>query len=569
MDSEIIILIICSSIIALLLSGFLISFAVYKNQNKALNQDFTNAKHSLRVFILDIKNDQCLSFNRSNLSRKKRTSMTEFYNEFPSDEREKLILWVGSLLDHEVDEDQYLDIDVLVNKNRTKYFSMLLVEKIDYEKQIIHINSYLLKYLTKHSSSSNNGRAFITKERFVKAIRGTKQTKGITFCLNFYNLRPHYNNNELSHLAFTRVKDLLLPYISRNVIMHEYSDHQILISNLPINTRYASIQFTNTLKNEISKLLTLCSLSDVIGFNVGAVENKLFKGDIESLITDAVSIADIGKEDNEFITWYQQGMKLDEIADSQYHTEVERIIRDKKLDYLYRPIYSVTEEKIIGYESIIKPVDTFFDSLDELKKYAAKTEDEKELFSTISRNTISRFICEKSNVSTLFFPVSFQETLYIYRTFSHIADIKEVNVVIKFYEQEFVDLPTGQEDSIINHLRQLKSRGYEVAMELNDSQLTLPHEVYAMADYFIIDASFIGDKSQNDAKSITLLHGLIERLLPFKKKIITINIANWSAVELVVKMGIEYVSGEIIGPSDQMVLPLSPKATKKITTISI
>ncbi|MCQ3034912.1 MAG: EAL domain-containing protein [Bacilli bacterium] len=569
MGYEEIILIVGVAVIAIALIVFLITFLVYKKQTRIAKVDFKETKNSLRVFVLDIKNGECLSFNRSNLSRKKRSSITEFYNEFPSEEREKLILWIGSLLDPNTNEDQYLDINVLVNKNKKKYFSMLLVEKIDLEKQIIHIDSYLLKYMTKHNMSTNGTHLFMTKDRFTKVIRDSKQNKGITFCLNFYNLRPHYNNHELTHLAFTRVKDLLLPYISKEVIMHEYSDHQILISNLPINTRYASIQFTNTLKNEISKLLTLYSLSDILGFNVGAIENKLFKNDVDTLINNVVSIAEIGKEDNEFIIWYQQGMKLEDMADSQYRTEVERIIRDKKLNYLYRPIYNTTGEEILGYESIVKPVDTFFDSLTELKRYAAKTEDDKELFSTISRNAISRFICEMNKVNTIFFPVSFQETLYIFRTFGHIQDIKNANVVVKFDEQEFVDLPTGQEDAIINHLRQLKSRGYEVAMELNDSQLTLPHEVYAMADYFIIDASFIGDKSQNDAKSITLLHGLIERLLPFKKKIITINIANWSAVELVMKLGIEYISGEIIGPSDQMVLPLSPKSIKKISAINV
>ena len=568
MTYERIIIIVCLVLIVLAFIAFGISYSIHLKEDRFLKDELKETKNSLRVFVLDIKNGECITFNRSNLSRKKRSSITEFYNEFPSEERKKLIMWIGALLDPNTENNQYLDINVLVNKNKTSYFSMLLVEKIDYEKQLIHINSYLLKYMTKHSNSSKGKHSFVTRERLSKAILDTKQTKGITFCLNFYSLRPHYNNEEISHLMFTRVKDLLLPYASNEVVMHEYSDHQIIISNLPINTRYASIQFTNTLKNEISKLLTLYSSTEIVGFNFGAVENKLFPNDVDSLINHSVSIADIGKEDNEFITWYQQGMKLDEIADSQYRTEVERIIRNKKLSYLYRPIYDLHDQKILGYESIVKPIDTFFDSLTELKKYAAKTEDEKELFSTVARNSISRFISEKNDVSTIIFPVSFQETLFIFRTFGHIADIKDINVVIKFDEQEFLNLPSGNEDSIVNHLRQLKSRGYQVAIELNDSQLTLPHEVYAMADYFIIDVSFIGDKSQNDAKSITLLHGLIERLLPFKKKIITINIANWSAVELVVKLGIEYISGEIIGPSDEMVLPLSPKSIKKIQQIN-
>ena len=89
-----------------------------------------------------------------------------------------------------------------------------------------------------------------------------------------------------------------------------------------------------------------------------------------------------------------------------------------------------------------------------------------------------------------------------------------------------------------------------------------------MSDYFFIDVSDISVKQVATARNITSLHGLIERLLPFKRKIITINIANWSATELMMKLGIEYISGDVIAPSDEMVLPLSPKSIKKINSIN-
>ena len=570
MTLEKITIIISITLVVICLLAILFSIIIYRKNIRKTKLEYAETKNSLRVFVLKIKSGECVSFNRSNLSRKKQSTITQFYNEFPSEERQRLILWIGDLLDPSKDAPKYLDINVLVNKNKKSYFSMLLVEKIDYHNQIIHINSYLLKYMTRHSALGKENVRFLNREDFIKSIENSKQQKGMTFCLIFYYSNPGYIDKEISHLAFTKIKDVLLNYCSKEILFNEYSNHQILISHLSIYTKSKAMQFIKTISNDILKILTLHSLSDLISFSFGAAENNLFIGNAKELISNIVSVADIAKEDNVEITWYQQGMKLDELGDLQSRTEVERIIKEKRLKYLSRPIYDVTNNKILGYESITKPIETIFDNIFELKKYAAKTGDDKELFSTVARNAISRFISEKNDLSsTVFFPVSYQEIPYLFRTLSHISDVKDINIVLTFDEIDFENASFGNaEDSIANQLRLFKSRGYEVAIFLQGTQLALPHEIYAMSDYFFIDVSDISVKQVATARNITSLHGLIERLLPFKRKIITINIANWSATELMMKLGIEYISGDVIAPSDEMVLPLSPKSIKKINSIN-
>jgi galactose-1-phosphate uridylyltransferase len=59
---------------------------------------------------------------------------------------------------------------------------------------------------------------------------------------------------------------------------------------------------------------------------------------------------EIAQEDNDLISWYEKGKQSETLLnDVSYRTEVERIINDKKLNYFFRPIFSVDKLKTIGY----------------------------------------------------------------------------------------------------------------------------------------------------------------------------------------------------------------------------
>ena len=98
---------------------------------------------------------------------------------------------------------------------------------------------------------------FLNREDFIKAIENSKQQKGMTFCLIFYYSNPGYIDKEISHLAFTKIKDVLLNYCSKEILFNEYSNHQILISHLSIYTKSKAMQFIKTISNDILKILTV------------------------------------------------------------------------------------------------------------------------------------------------------------------------------------------------------------------------------------------------------------------------------------------------------------------------
>jgi EAL domain-containing protein (putative c-di-GMP-specific phosphodiesterase class I) len=302
---------------------------------------------------------------------------------------------------------------------------------------------------------------------------------------------------------------------------------------------------------------------------MSAIENKYMMKEPERLVNTLLSLTQIARDDKEPIIWYEEGRNLEsEHGDETYRTEVERIIRDKKLRYTFRPIIDLDKCRVIGYQSFAEPLDSFFGSIKELKNYASRTEDDRILFATISRNIIARYAQENSNQSNrLFLQVNNFERHYVNRTFAHIANIKTIHIVLVYDEEELTNLV---DDAVtIAEIRNFKSRGYEVALELNDNDLTLTSALYDSFDYFIVDVNAnlrIGNKSLQ--RSLLNFRGLVEKLLKYHRPIIAADIPAWDTVELIDKLGITLISSEVVSPSSENVLPISVKSTMKIKNIT-
>lgn len=555
-------------IVAILILAFLFSaFFINQGDDAAFRQKVRESSNSLRVFVIDSKNDKVSFFNRSRLEEKKTSTITEFYNHFPANERSKVVAWIGELLEGGPDVPQFLEINVLINYNKKSLFSLLQVEKVDRENGLIYLESYLLKYMYAAKTKNSHVKKFLTREKFASTIANSP-AKGMTISINLFDKRTL--DKGISHLLFAQIKNVLVPYAIATRPMFENDEKHIIIGDLKLTSRASAIALVNTIKNEINRLLMISSNQDRVGFSFGIAENKYFVGDFDNLAQTVVLLSDVAKDDKKDIVFYEQGHKITSDNNAQhYRTEVERIIQDKKLKYCYRPIYNAARGRTLGYEAFVEPIDSFFDSINELKTYALRTEDDKELFATIARNCISRFIQEKDGVSLrLFFPLSVNEITYVNRTFAHISSIKEANIVLILSEDELLNLAKDTHDSLAATLKTFKSKGYEVSLLINNTESALPSQIYEVFDYFLISVTshITGKKSQG--RQLPTFQYLIEKLLRYNKPIVATNIPNWELVGYIIKLGVELVSSEAISPSSENVLPLSKKSLTKLKSMN-
>lgn len=558
-------------IISLLI--LLISLLIYGHNEKHYHDLLNDYSASLRVFVVDLKNDSVKFFNRSNLKKQRASSITDFYNQFPASERERLINWIAQLLEEGEHAVKSIEINVLTHHNRRSYFTILIAEKVDVENSIIHLESYILPYISlKRRNNPNSNLTFSTREGFSHALLNANSAKGITFAINLYDKRNHRADKEsFPQVIFSQVKDILTNYLTPTRFMLENSDHEILISDLKATTRSKALQIINSIKEVVNRHLIISSFADDVASAIGVVENKYFASEPDKLIKNALKLAEMAKDDDDReVVWFERGMSefVDDIGDYTYRTEVERIIRDKKLAYTFRLVYDIKRLKPFGYLSSATPVDTIFSTIKELKNYAVKTEDDKELFGTIAKNIISTFIGEKYEDNLrLFFNIRFSEKPNVMKTLSHIAHIKETHIVLVLEESDLNDLVVNRDDIIANDLHSLKVKGYELALSLNDAELTFTSRVYALFDFFIING-VVTKGVKTDSRARLKVHGLIEKLLPFGRDIIASNVANWADTELLIKLGISLLSSEVISPSNVAVTPIGVKSENKLKAIA-
>ena len=71
-------------LLGIILLAITISFIVVLTSSKKKLTELSDSSNSLRVYIVDAKNDRVRYFNRSRLHRKKTSSITAFYNQFPA-----------------------------------------------------------------------------------------------------------------------------------------------------------------------------------------------------------------------------------------------------------------------------------------------------------------------------------------------------------------------------------------------------------------------------------------------------------------------------------------------------
>ena len=552
--------------IVVLLLAVVITFIVSKRRDVLFAGKILDSSNSIRVFRLDIQNDRTDYYNAASIRRRRSSTLTNFYNMFPSNERERLIDWIGALLDKDSGAPHTLEISVIVHRNRKKYFTLLQVTKIDYTNQIIHLESHLLRFMNVSRSRRNNeGFYKFSTQTALSAALKAKPNRGFTCCVKFF----HKNSTDkITRLDFVTIKNAFVPFISKDRMMIEYGDDEIFVTDFKASIRGQVVQALHSIELEARRRMSVHASIDYIQYAIGVVENKLVDSDLEKIIEEGEKLVLTAQEEGlTYIFLEENGDSDHQISSRNYRTEVERIIYDKRFQYLYRPIYDVGRQRTIGYQSIIRPLDSFFGSIEELKSYAYKTSDDRELFSTLARNAISRFIQQKSEKSqSLFFNVSYNEIPFVARTLSHIQGIKETKVVICIAEQDFMDLPSMSTDSIIAMVTNLRSNGYTTALRIEDnSDLTLLPKIYETFDYFIIDSDTqLNNRSMN---RLPIFQNLIENLLKFNKTLVATNMTSWDSVELLVRLGVEIVSSEVIGLSDENVLPVAKKTMMKLNKI--
>ena len=529
---------------------------------------------TLRIYIIDVKNNKVTYFNRSDLKSKREIDMTTFYSHFHINDVDKIKSWVYSICTDYKNADNYLEADVVINHGRSTYFSLLKLQKYDPNEGIIHLESFILKYITPNNSTSKKKKkspftGVVKRSTMESLILKEKSLKGFTFAIRFYYIRQKFlSNDKIERYMIVTLKNVVYPYASNPRVSRQIIDggeNELLLFDLRIASRDEAMVLATSMAHNIKKCIGVNGFADSINFSIGVVENAQYYQDFDSMVVKAQEACMSAQHNGQEILLYQkQAAPLIEL--DRYREEVENLMKPNSLRYLFRPIFDVSKRKTIGYFEYIKAYDSPFTSFAEMSKYAAKVDMSKQFFAMISRYVIPKFASEKqSDDLRLFMLVSLQDIEHMYEILSQIPQSKLIHLVLVFNEQEINENASNLE-LLNNSLKKLRSGHFELAMLMKDKNLLLDPSVYYNFDYFVAGSMMIGEIKKNNRVRLSI-HSLIESLLKYHRPIIATDLEGWQSIELIIKSGVSIVSSETISSSNDMLLPLEKKKIEKLITM--
>jgi len=558
------------SALLVILAVILITNSISRYGDKKYANRLIAESTTLRIYIIDVKNDVVTYFNRSDLRNKKCIGMSTFYSHFHANDVEKVKDWIFSICTNYATADRYLEADVLMNHGRNTYFSLLKILKYDAIQNIIHLESFVLKYITPNNTSNKKKKALLTgmvpRSTMESLILKEKSLKGFTFAIRFYYVRQKVlSNDKIERYMVMTLKNAIYPFASNPRVSRQIIDggeNELLLFDLHISSRDEAMVLASSIAHSVKKCIGVNGFMDSIDFSIGVVENAQYYQDLDAMIFKAQEACMSAQHHGQEIIIYQkQAAPLVEM--NRYREEVENLMHPNSLRFLYRPIFDVHKRTTLGYFEYVKAYDSPFASFAEMSKYAAKVGLSKEFFAMIARNVIPRFASEKQEEHwRLFMIVSLQDIDLMSEVLKQIPQLNDIHLVLVFGEQE-INENAADLQLLNDSLKALRANGFELAMLMKDKNLLLDPSVYYNFDYFVAGSMMIGEIRKNNRIRLSI-HSLIESLLKYHRPIIATDLESWQAIELIIKSGVNIVSSEIISSSNDMLLPLEKKKMEKL-----
>ena len=486
-----------------------------------------------------------------------------------AEEQVGLIDWISRLLEPNSGAENFREIDVTIDKNKKRYFSMLQVSSVNYEEGKIHMESYILKYMTPDRSEASL--RFATNAEFNELVKTGIKGRGISYCISFKYKRAAESDKPIDPRIYDQLKDVVFQNCAGpKRYLLQISGNELVLADLKAQGQPSGMFTVDTLLKAVKRYFAINSLTSQIEARVGIVEHSYFPGDGDQIVAEARKVAQLSYETNSPYTWYQKGRRSNfAMTEASYRTEVERIINDRRLSFLFRPMFSVEKMEAVGYLSDTRPLDAYFPSIEELKNYAERADDAKNLFATIAKNVVPMFLSQKtSDEDVLYYPIRIDEMGFVLEVFASLGRFKNKSISFMIGEDDIRShLASMGIDRFAMAVGEIRSKGYQCSLLVNGSELTLPDTVYAQFDSYIVSFAFAGASTGIDTKIRAELHALVEKLIKFNRPIMASDIDGWNAIELLVRSGLNYISAEVFAPYEKMITPINQKSLKKLQDI--
>lgn len=527
------------------------------------------------IYVIDVKRNKITYFNRSDMKNKTTSDLMSFYSRFHPNDTEKVKTWIFSICVDSRQAEQYLEADVLLGSNKKPCFSLLKLLKYSPEIGLVHLESRILKYITPNNMpNAKKGKktqtGIVKRSQILQLVNKNKSLHGYSYCIRFFYAKQKVlSNNKIERHMIMTLKNVIYPFASNTKLPRQILDeggNELFLFDLKISNKENAMQLANSLSHVLKKQMEVNGFTGYISFVIGIVENGQYYQDFDTIIECCREACISGQTNGNDIVFHQRNISTPNDM-TKYSEQIDHILKDNVLRYLFRPIIEVENGKTIGYFEYVKAYDSPFSNFQEMSKYAARINKNVDLFANVAKHVIPKYAVEcRESRSSLFLSISLTDVNSVVEIISGISASQKIKTILVLDEQE-VNENSSNVELLSIALHDLKKDGFEIALLLNDKDLLLDDSVYKLFDYFIVGSAMLGTIRKNNHIRLST-YTLIESLLKYDRPIIATDLESWQAVELIIKSGIKYISSEVIAPSNDMLLPIEKKRLEKVISMA-
>ena len=526
--------------------------------------------YSYRIYSINIDTGNVTYFDKNNPRNIKTSNLDQFLKQYDAEDYYRVQTWLLNLIDIKKTNSWHLEVRATINSSKKTYFSVLEVTNVDYKTKTIHLNSYILRYLSpKKGMARRYSSNVISVEEANHRLQKTASNRGATYLIRFFYRKYSGNTGTyISAVFLKKLKDTITNYMGMGLYLVEQEATEIVLletKNLSANEHR---QIAHSIAHTIVKNLEISGLKEEVAFTIGVVENKYFPHHFEELLHHARLMANRAEKSSTLVEIFDQNQSYNEISVKTVELEVVDIIKSRKYEILFRPILDLGNYEISGYFSKIVINSTLTNNRLELSSLANDSESYRELLSNISRQLLTTFTGGRQTENQrVFIQASIHENNFILKSLAMMKRAKESHIVLLFDEIEINDWEANF-DTISKLIHSYKDKGLETALAFKDMHLLLDKDIYGLFDYYVLDSRMTADILTDDRLRLEA-HSLIDTLKEFTHPVIATDMADLDSVELMANFEVAGVSAECLGGYSSSLPTIEPKVIGRIKQFEV
>ena len=564
----------------ILLAIFILIAALYLLyiflSNKKINNHLKKTFSSKHVNIINFNTQKVKIINLINLDEIREINYVDFLKYFFDKEESKVNNWLKGCLTipYNKDSENNILISDLSYKSRNGKDTyivkvILFCTKIDKTKNLVYIESTLLKYLPSEYLKNRKGEfhKFIYSSSDMNRLysRGTF-IKGNIFGINF--LKKKNTNSQINEYLLRYL--LLNSFYKRqgNFLSYYCLSEDKSLSFYILDTKYLSDYKLNKVVKDlikvINEILEVKGCSEYYDFIVSASHVSDLGNDYLKACESINKLTALAKDSNKQFLIYKKENGNPEHLEDSYKDEITKILNHSLINIDFSGVFKVSNKRVIcaGYIVSVSPKQSLFDNINEVKVNAKKYNLGKDIYSLLARKIIPTFNSQKEQVNyKLYYPILLDEVSFILKSFSRINEIDSVKLVFVINNNDLIDFENNEK--VMDSLKALQEKGYELYLRVNVGDYVLKNVTYNLFDGFMVDAK-LENNAKPESREYLKACGVFDKLIKYKEPIISIHTNSWQEIELLLKTGIVAFSSNVISERSPMLLPINKKVSKKL-----